>query len=97
MLKQHSAKKKAGRQWIAAIVDGATRVFQVEIDLITEERTEKEIDLALFRGMVEIEGRTLVLHEVTGNEFVWLQGGVMFAKKLVIRTYAFDVTDLPEG
>ena len=91
------ARTKAGRAWINAILDGATSVTKIEIDLVDDDRSSEKIPVDLLRKFIEIDGRDAALYQVSGNEYVYLTGGSRFGTtKYVIRTYAFDVTDLPE-
>ena len=94
---EHKARNKAGRAWITAILDGATRITRIEIDNITDKRKEHHsFPIDLLRRFVEIDGRDAVIFEVSANEFVYLTGSDRQVIKYVIRTYAFDVSDLPE-
>lgn len=93
----YSAKTKAGRAWISKILESATRVSKIEIDLLTEERTSEEFPIELLRQFIEIDGRSAVLHQIENLEYVYLMGAPysQYVTKYVIRTYAFDVSDLP--
>jgi len=97
---EYKARTKAGRAWIAAILDGATRITKVEIDNLTDERTEdaEPFPVALMRQFIEIDGRSAVLYDLGGNLFVYFcpNPGGRYVVKYVIRTYAFDCSDLPE-
>lgn len=95
---EHKARTKAGRAWIAKILDCTTSVDKVEIDNVTEQRTSLQaIPLSLLRGFIEIDGRDAVLYEVTPNEFVYISGAAgRYVTKYVLRTYPFDPSDLPE-
>jgi hypothetical protein len=98
LYKTYLNRNKAGRAWITTILDSATSVTKVEIDLVSDERTSEKFPVDLLRKFIfEIDGRDACVYEVSPNEFVYLSGGNRFgATRYVIRTYAFDVTDLPE-
>jgi hypothetical protein len=97
---EYKARTKAGRAWIAAILDATTRITKVEIDNLTDERTEhaEPFPVALMRDFIEIDGRDAVLYDLGSNLFVYFcpSPGGRYVVKYVIRTYAFDVSDLPE-
>lgn len=95
---EYKARTKAGRAWIAAILDASTRVMKIEIDNLTDERTSSAFPVQLLRGFIEIDGRDAVLYQIAPNEYVYMHGGAScrYVTKYVIRTYAFDVSDLPE-
>lgn len=95
---EHKARNKAGRAWIAAILDGATRITKVEIDNLTDARTQDTFPIALMRQFIEIDGRDAVIYELRADTFVYLSSGTSgrYVTKYVIHTYAFDVSDLPE-
>jgi hypothetical protein len=95
---EYRARTKAGRAWIAAILDAATTIRRIEIDNVTNDhRAANAIDVALLRQFIETDGRTAVLYEISDNEFVYLSGGATerYVTKYVVRTYAFDASDLP--
>jgi len=103
---EHKARNKAGRAWIAAILDAVTRIDKIEIDNITDVRTTQvwavtgsaDARVKLLRGFIEMDGRDAVLFEIADTEFVYLTSGTSgrYVTKYVIQTYAFDVSDLPE-
>ena len=94
---EHKARNKAGRAWIAAILDAVTRITRVDIDNITDKREERaSFPVELLRRFIEVDGRDAVIFEISANEFAYLTGTAHRATKYVIRTYAFDVSDLPE-
>jgi hypothetical protein len=73
-----------------------TSVVKVEIDNVTDERTQSTISTELMRKFVEIDGRDAVLYEISDNTFVYLSGAAArHVTKYVVRTYAFDASDLP--
>lgn len=94
----YKARTKAGRAWIAKILDCTTSVDRIEIDNVTEQRASlTAIPLALLRKFIETDGRYAVLYEVTPNEFVYITGATgRYVTKYVLRTYPFDPTGLPE-
>lgn len=95
---RYSARTKAGRAWIAAILDGATAFYVQSYNGITGESSlEERRDLSLLRRLAEVDGKGLVIYEVKPLEYVFVgNGGGTGITRYVIRTYAFDVTDLPE-
>ena len=95
---RHSARTKAGRAWITAILDSATAFYVQTYNAITGESSlEERRDLALLRRLAEVDGKGLVIYEVKPLEYVFIgNGGGAGITRYVIRTYAFDVTDLPE-
>lgn len=93
---EYKARTKAGRAWIAKILDCATSVVRVEIDNVADTRQETEIPVELLRKFVEIDGRDAVIYELTENDFVYISGAAgRHVTKYVLRTYPFDPTDLP--
>lgn len=96
--KTYQARTKAGRAWIEKILDcAASDVEKVEIDLVSDQVEKSTIPLTLLRQFIGIDGKDAALYEVSDCQFVYLTSGSLFGHtKYVIRTYAFDPTDLPE-
>ncbi len=94
-MQSYRANTKAGRAWINTIVASATHVTRIDIDLITDSRTSEDVDRDLFTKIIAIWGKDVCLFETGDNEYVWVRGTTLGAEKYVIRTYAFDPTDLP--
>lgn len=93
---EYKARTKAGRAWIAKILDCATYAVRVEIDNVADTRQETEIPVALLRKFVEIDGRDAVIYELTDTDFVYISGAAgRHVTKYVLRTYPFDPTGLP--
>lgn len=93
----YKARTKAGRAWIAKILDSATLVVRVEIDNVADTRQETALPVELLRKFVEIDGRDAVIYELTETDFVYISGAAgRHVTKYVIRTYPFDPTDLPD-
>lgn len=93
---EYKARTKAGRAWIAKILDCTTSIVQVEIDVVTDERTQSTLSVDLLRQFIEIDGRDAVLYEISDNTFVYLWGRPgRHVTKCILRTYPFDPTGLP--
>jgi hypothetical protein len=96
---EYKARTKAGRAWIARILDSATYVTRIEIDNVTDARTRSTIPVELLQRFVEIDGRDAVIYEIDDTAFVYVNvsgASGRHVTKYEIRTYAFDASDLPE-
>lgn len=92
-----SAKTKDGRAWIAAVLEAATSIVKIDLDLVTNTRTQSTVSADLIKRFVEIDGRRARLYETAPREYIYLvASNDRYVTRYILRTYAFDVSDLPE-
>lgn len=93
-----SAKTKDGRAWIAAVLEAATSIVKIDFDLVTDTRAlQSTVSADLIKRFVEIDGRRARLYETAPREYIYLvASNDRYVTRYILRTYAFDVSDLPE-
>ena len=97
---------KAGRAWVAKLLDAATTVFAREIDLVTDKHTDRTVWRDMSNGREPMpaqlrrvfEARDVIVYAPNGEQsrdYTVVMNSGRIATRFVLTVYAFDASGLP--